>query len=456
MMRPIQRTGYRDTGWQAMILPALLSCICVVLSGCATYEHDADFISNVIADSLGEGNYAPQPEGASVEDIMAQLQEPIRTPEAERPRPVKPKVYKPKSVPPKPSPAVAEVKPAPPELPKPAVTTAPPVQAEVVRPAPPVQPETPKVAIAETPPEPKPAVAETTETQAVTVAEAPPPAPRAALEIKPTIATIQPDSVLWITVEEDPSLNGRYTVSTGAGIDFGYVGLVILQDMTVERAERTLKTVLEGRYLQHATVAVRIAKASYDLVGVRGYVEQQGELKIGPGCAISLAEALRRAGGVRLGKDNMQVKVVRGGVVSPFGPAAEGEVYPLASPGGQLKVPDVYLRNNDLVYVYAYESARMGLGGKRILLLGEVPRRGVVDFAENEPCTLMYLLFKVGGLPRFAKSEKIRIVRRDRDGHEMTIVANGESLLTDGNPDDDVTLESGDRVIVPARKITFF
>jgi hypothetical protein len=156
------------------------------------------------------------------------------------------------------------------------------------------------------------------------------------------------------------------------------------------------------------------------------------------------------------------VKIVRGGLRSPFGPTAEGEVFSLVTSNGDLKIPLVYLRNNDLVYAFASESPQLGATakttgtGKRVILLGEVPRRGVIEFSENEPCTLMYLLFKIGGLPRFAKADKIQIVRREKDGHERTFIVNGSALMEDGNPKDDVVLESGDRIIVPARKIVFF
>jgi protein involved in polysaccharide export with SLBB domain len=280
--------------------------------------------------------------------------------------------------------------------------------------------------------------------------------------LKPSPPTIQPDTVLWVSVTEDPSLNGRYSVNNSSAIDFGYVGLVFLQDMTVEQAEVAIKNVLEGRYLNHATVSVKMAKASYDFVGVMGNVEVPGEIKIGPGSTITLNDALRRAGGLRGNKESNRVKIVRGGLRTPFGPAAEGEVLSLVTENGQLRIPDVFLRNNDLAYVFASESPQLGgvaktTGiGKRVILLGEVPRRGVVEFAENEPCTLMYLLFKIGGLPRFAKADRIQIVRRGKDGREKAFVVNGESLMNEGNPQDDVVLESGDRVIVPARKIAFF
>jgi protein involved in polysaccharide export with SLBB domain len=280
--------------------------------------------------------------------------------------------------------------------------------------------------------------------------------------LTPGEPTIQPDTVLWVSVTEDPSLNGRYVVNNSSAIDFGYVGLVFLQDMTATQAETAIKNVLIGRYLNHATVTVKIAKASYDVVGVLGSVEVPGEIKIGPGSAITLSDALRRANGLRSNRESNRIKIIRGGLRNPFGPAAEGEVFSLVGEDGQLRVPAVYLRNNDLVYVFSAAApaadgvVSTGAGGKRVVLLGEVPRRGVVEFAENEPCTLMYLLFKIGGLPRFAKGDRIQIVRTQKDGSEKTFIVDGETLMKNGDPRDDVVLESGDRIVVPERKLSFF
>jgi len=277
--------------------------------------------------------------------------------------------------------------------------------------------------------------------------------------------TIQPDTVLWVTVEEDPSLNGKYLVNEYSAIDFGFVGLVLLNDMTVEMAEAKLRHILESRYLRKATVNVRIAKASYDRIGVSGLVMTPGLLKIGPGSGISLNDALRRAGGLRPEAALPRVKIIRNGLLSPFGPIAQGDVYPLLSDDGRPTIPSLLLSNNDLVYVFAQQATPTGGGGggvvtglgeKKILLLGEVTHQGVVTFAENEPCTLLYLLFKIGGLPRFSKADAIRIVRRDKDGHETEILANAERLMRDGDPSQDVVLQNNDRIIVPARRINFF
>lgn len=265
--------------------------------------------------------------------------------------------------------------------------------------------------------------------------------------------TIQPDTVLWITVDEDTSLNGKYLVNEYSAIDFGYVGLVLLNDMTIESAETRLKQNLEARYLKKATVKVQIAKASYDRVGVMGAVLNPGKLKIGPGSTISLNEALRRAGGLRLEATDARVKFIKDGLLSPFGPIAEGTIFPLVDDDGRPTIPRIDLANNDLVYVFPHQASSISGGEKRILLMGEVSRQGFVQFAGNEPCTLLNLLFKIGGLTKYAKTDAIRIVRRDKNGKETEIQADAKILLREGNPDDDLVLEDGDRVIVPTRGI---
>jgi len=68
---------------------------------------------------------------------------------------------------------------------------------------------------------------------------------------------------------------------------------------------------------------------------------------------------------------------------------------------------------------------------------------------------LMYLLFKIGGLPRFARGNKISVVRRDKNGNDKKFIMDGDKLMKDGRPEDDLVLETGDRIVVPARSISF-
>lgn len=408
-----------------------MAIFCAVLtSGCLTSSSEDDYVAGVLAEAMKE--FPQENAGAS--------------------------------------PAVKPAAPVP--APSPASTPAAVASVSVVAPAVVSVPAATQSTTVETPSKPKPEVvvdpsahaesAKGTNAVAATVAIVPEPVAPLSSQ-SPAEPTIQPDSVVWVSVTEDPSLNGRYMVNDASAIDFGYVGLVFLTDMTVVQAEAEIKRVLEGRYLKTATVSAKLAKASYDKVAVQGSVEIPGDIKIGPGAAISLSEALRRAGGLRGNRENCRVKIVRTGMKTPFGASATGDVYSLVSQEGQLKVPEVFLRNDDLAYVFTpstdvtgQASGSTGAGGKRVVLLGEVPRRGVVEFSESEPCTLMYLLFKVGGLPRFAKANQITVVRRNKDGAEQKFLIDGEKIMNTGKPEDDFVLETGDRIVVPARKISFF
>ncbi len=274
---------------------------------------------------------------------------------------------------------------------------------------------------------------------------------------RPGELTIQPDCVLQISVAEDPALDGSYPVNDIGAVELGYVGPIILYNKTEREAEQKIRDVLRSRAFRNATVTVKILRASYDKIRVSGAVNNPALVQIGAGDAISLNDALLRVGGIRATAKGVKVRIVRGGLTNAVAPALEGEVYPLMNEEGHPTVPDITLRNNDLVIVFsAQEKPEAAVGEKNITVLGEVHRSGVYRFTELEPCTMLHLLFKMGGLPPYANKKAIRVVRRREDGTEYEIRVNAEKILSEGRPEEDVPLENGDRVIVPARRLSLF
>ncbi len=272
--------------------------------------------------------------------------------------------------------------------------------------------------------------------------------------------TIQPESVVQVSVKEDPGLDGSYRVNDIYAVDLGYVGPVFLRNMTEPEAADKIKQVLESRFFNKATVNVRILRASYDKVAVNGAVEEPGIIKIGSGDKISLNEALLRSGRITTAIKGAKVRVVRGGMLSAVAPSEEGEVYSLTAEDGTPQVPDVSLWNSDVAYVFSVvQQAKQEVvqeGPKDILVLGEVNRQGIYRFDSSTPCTLMHLIFKMEGFPDFADTRAIRIIRRIQSGGEEEIRVDASSILKNGSPEEDVPLENGDRVIVPARRFGLF
>lgn len=273
----------------------------------------------------------------------------------------------------------------------------------------------------------------------------------------PSGLTVQPEAILRIRVKEDPSLDGQYAVNEIGAINLDYIGPIILFNYTEAQAAEKIREVLVSRAFRNATVEVDILRASYDRIGVEGMVNQAGIIRIGAGDAISLNDALLRAGGLRGTASGLKARIVRGGLTNVLAAAQDGEVYPMQGPDGQPAVPRVWLRNNDKAIVFSvHAETRAALGDKEVLVLGEVSREGPVRFSSGEPATMMRLAFKIGGFPRYANTRRVTILRRDDRGVETERVVNVQRILETGDPDLDIQLMDGDRIIVPARRLSFF
>jgi len=290
----------------------------------------------------------------------------------------------------------------------------------------------------------------------------PPPGAVSADTVKGTTAevgalTIQPDCLVQIKVDEDPTLDGSYPVNAIGAIELGRIGPIFLINRTEAEAEKKVREVLLSRDLRKATVRVRIVRASYDKVRMSGAVGKPGLIRIGAGDSISLNDALRRSGGLRMSPKGAKVKVVRDGLLFAIPDTEDAEEYSLVDEDGRPQVPEVLLRNNDIAYVYAdRQETETATGAKRVIVLGQVRRPGVYSFGSGEPCTIMHLIFKMGGLPLYANKKSIKVIRRDEEDREEEIPVNAEEILEKGDPDKDVPLQNGDRVKVPARKFHLF
>jgi protein involved in polysaccharide export with SLBB domain len=288
-----------------------------------------------------------------------------------------------------------------------------------------------------------------------------PPPPKESPVAKAGEVTIQPDCVLQVSVREDSALDGSYSVNDISAIQLGYVGPVFLRNMTEEQAAKKIKDVLENRFFNKATVSVRILGPSYDKVAVYGQVASGGVIKIGSGDRISLNDALLRAGNFTAAIKGVRVRIVRGGLLRAVSGSEDGEIFDLLDEDNNPKVPDVFLWNNDVAYIFTStgpsdEPSAVVDGDKDVLVLGEVNRQGIYRFKGGEPCSMLYLILKMGGFPTYANKEEIKLIRPDGEGGEKEIIVDATRVLREGNPDDDVKLENGDRIIVPARKISWF
>jgi polysaccharide export outer membrane protein len=290
------------------------------------------------------------------------------------------------------------------------------------------------------------------------------PAPKAPAEAKPAatppalgVVTIQPGCRIRVTLTDGATRGGTYVADAAGAVSIGELGLVALRNKTEPAAAAAIGNLLGKRGSTNTDVRVEILAASYDTLEVRGAVVSPGPVQIDPGGRLSLNDALLRAGGVPVDPRGAVVRVLRGGLTQAVADLSQAETYSLVDGGGRPAVPSVWLANNDVVYVFTGGAEDVvEVGERQITVLGEVPKPGVYRFNETEPCTLLHLLLKIEELTAYADARAVEIHRRGPDGRETVQTVNVEPLLEEGRRSDDVPLRNGDRIVVPARRLSLF
>lgn len=85
----------------------------------------------------------------------------------------------------------------------------------------------------------------------------------------------------------------------------------------------------------------------------------------------------------------------------------------------------------------------------QIVLLGEVSKPGVYPLPFGESMTLLQAIAVAGGFTELASPDRVRIVRRSRDGTQTTMAVRVSDLLKGRGGQKDIPLEPNDVITVP-------
>lgn len=89
----------------------------------------------------------------------------------------------------------------------------------------------------------------------------------------------------------------------------------------------------------------------------------------------------------------------------------------------------------------------ISVSGNSFFVIGKVAKPGQI--ALSRPTDVMQALSLAGGLTPYAKSDNIRIIRRDKNGKQHIINFNYK-LITEGKAlETNILLKSGDTIVVP-------
>ncbi|MCL4838031.1 MAG: polysaccharide biosynthesis/export family protein [Thermoanaerobaculia bacterium] len=243
---------------------------------------------------------------------------------------------------------------------------------------------------------------------------------------------IGPKDVLGVKVLEASELNVERRVADDGTIDLPRVGAVSAVGLTAREFAARLRSLLEEKYFQQATVEVEVLEFRSRPIVVIGAVRSPGNLAFSG--RWTLLEALTAAGGLA-GEHGGVVHVVR---------RAENGL----SDQITIRVDDLLVKAdprvnipifaNDLVNVPAAASLT-------VYFLGEVATKGAVSLRSVDRASLLVAVARAGGLTDRASSE-ILIKRKEPDGRTSEIKANFKRVLSGRDPDPE--LQDGDVIVV--------
>lgn len=179
---------------------------------------------------------------------------------------------------------------------------------------------------------------------------------------------------------------------------------------------------------------------------------QDGSYKIQPGDTLQM-DVLEDASLSRplLVLPDGSISVPSGGVVRAAGltlPQVQDAVTAALAPNFA-KTPTVYLSVGQLNPDAPKAGAGGAAAGTTVYLMGEVAKPGTI--AVPKGTTLLQFLAETGGLTPYAATKRIQI-RRTVNGEEKLWIFNYAAVMA-GGPAPAITLQKGDVIIVPQRRL---
>ena len=88
-----------------------------------------------------------------------------------------------------------------------------------------------------------------------------------------------------------------------------------------------------------------------------------------------------------------------------------------------------------------------------ILVLGANEKETIYKFKQNESCSIMNLIFKMGKISPYIEMQDVRIIQENEEGNDTEIRIDIKEIMKAGDPQKDIPLKNGDRIVFHPRWI---
>lgn len=248
---------------------------------------------------------------------------------------------------------------------------------------------------------------------------------------------IQPGDTVSISVFEAQNLSLVVKVPKAGFVMYPLIDRLQLAGRTPEEVSLEVREGLRKTgHLTTASVSVYIAELAKRDVYVMGAVVSARKVEFPRNEVLTVSQAIAVVGGFKPEANREEVKVFR---------RESGLKVLLVDVEAVLEKDqpalDLELRDGDVVYVTANDF---------IYVFGHVNSPGAYRLPPGIPVTVSRCVSMAGGFTKFARSNKVRLIRRRADGPEdrMTVL-DMRLVIEHGKMEEDLTVSPGDIIFVP-------
>jgi len=260
-----------------------------------------------------------------------------------------------------------------------------------------------------------------------------------------------------------PEYDGEHRISNSGTVNLPLVGRVFVRGMTLSQANEAIAR----RYayqLQDPIVSVSVVEQRPLQVAVSGEIVRPGLYTLDPEESSSfprLFQALQEAGGLTQAADIKQISVQRTG---PVGTTTIRVNLLSLLQNGDLS-QNIFLQDGDVIAVpsaseidsialnYLQDSNLQSVSDQPldIAIVGEVTQPGPYRLeGKDGQATVVQALQEAGGITPSADLRVVQLKRQTRRGAQQTFIVDLWALIQDGDVAQDLILQQGDTLVVPA------
>jgi polysaccharide biosynthesis/export protein len=247
---------------------------------------------------------------------------------------------------------------------------------------------------------------------------------------------VGPQDVLTVSVWEQATLSGKFTVGSDGSISYPLLGSIKVAGLTSRAIETLLTTRLADGYLKNPVVTVEVTQFLSQRVFVMGEVKTPGPMALTG--ELTLLEALTRAGGPTesAGGELVLLRADRtlGGATAPLIVGGPGVTEVARTSVRDLRAGEssqnTALKNGDTIFVPRAEF---------IYVLGQVNKPGAYQLETG--MTVLRAISLAGGVTRIGSTGRVKITRIV-SGKKTEVKAKLDDVVKAGD-----TITVGNRII---------